>query len=68
MARSPIAKHECPLYGRETIWSECVEVQEVREDEMDAKWLREPFDASKANEVCEKCKGYVVNVMNEVLI
>lgn len=61
MARSPIAKHECPLYGRETIWSECVEVQEVREDEMDAKWLREPFDASKANEVCEKCKWYVIN-------
>lgn len=61
MARSPIAKHECPLYGRETIWSECVEVQEVREGEMDAKWIREPFDASKANEVCEQCKWYVVN-------
>lgn len=61
MARSPIAKHFCPLYGRETTWSECVEVQEVREDEMDAKRLREPFDASKANEVCEKCKWYVVS-------
>lgn len=61
MARSPIAKHECPLYGRETIWSECYEVQEVREDEMDAKWLREPFDMDKANEVCEKCKWYIVS-------
>lgn len=60
MARSPIAKHECPLYGRETIWSECYEVQEVREDEMDVKWLREPFDMEKANEACEKCKWYVV--------
>ena len=35
-------------------------VQEVREDEMDAKWLREPFDLKKANEVCERCKWYVV--------
>lgn len=61
MARSPIAKHDCPLYGRETIWSECVEVQEVREDEMDAKWLRESFDMDKANEACEKCRWYIVS-------
>ena len=61
MARSPIAKHDCPLYGRETIWSECVEVQEVRGDEMDAKWLREPFDMDKANNVCEKCRWYIVS-------
>lgn len=61
MARSPIAKHKCPLYGREISWSECYEVQEVREDEMDEKWLREPFDMEKANEVCEKCRWYVVS-------
>ena len=60
MARSPISRHDCPLYGRETTWTECVEVQEVREDEMDAKWLREQFDLKKANEVCERCKWYVV--------
>lgn len=60
MARSPISRHDCPLYGREATWAECVEVQEVREDEMDAKWLREPFDLKKANEVCERCKWYVV--------
>lgn len=60
MARSPISRHDCPLYGRETTWTECVEVQEVREDEMDAKWLREPFDLKKANEACERCKWYVV--------
>nr|DAF30809.1 MAG TPA: hypothetical protein [Caudoviricetes sp.] len=60
MARSPISRHDCPLYGREATWTECVEVQEVREDEMDAKWLREPFDLKKANEVCERCKWYVV--------
>ena len=60
MARSPIAKHKCPLYDREISWSECYEVQEVREDEMDAKWLREPFDIEKAIEVCPKCKWYDV--------
>lgn len=60
MARSPIARHNCPLYERETTWSECVEVQEVREDEMDAERLREPFDMDRANEVCEECKWYVV--------
>ena len=60
MARSPMAKRFYPLYDREATWSECVEVQEVREDEMDAKWLREPFDMDKANGVCEKCKWFVV--------
>lgn len=60
MARSPIEKHCCPLYDRETTWSECVEVQEVREDEMDAKWLREPFDIDKASDACEKCKWFAV--------
>ena len=60
MARSPIARHNCPLYERETTWSECVEVHEVREDEMDAARLREPFDMDRANEVCEECKWYVV--------
>ena len=60
MVRSPMEKHYCPLYGRETIWSECVEVQEVREDEMDMKWLREPIDIQKANEICEKCRWHIV--------
>lgn len=60
MARSPIAKHDCTLYGRNIIWPECYEVQEAREDEMDAKWLREPFDMEKAGRTCEKCKWFVV--------
>ncbi len=61
MARSPAEKHFCPLYNRETIWSECYEVQEFREDEMDAKYLREQVDADRANEICEKCLWYIVN-------
>ena len=61
MARSPIEQHECPLYDRKTTWSECYEVQEVREDEMDMKWLLEPIDIDKANEICEKCRWYIVS-------
>ena len=31
------------------------------EDEMDMKWLMEPIDIDRANEICEKCKWYIVN-------
>lgn len=50
----------CPLYDRNIFYGECYEVQEVREDEMDMKWLAEPIDIDKANEICEKCRWYVV--------
>lgn len=60
MARSPLEKHKCPLYSRDITWSECYEVQEVRDDEMDMKWLREPIDIDTANEICEKCRWFVV--------
>ncbi len=50
----------CPLYDRIICYGECYEVQEVREDEMDAKWLREPFDMETANKICEKCRWYIV--------
>ena len=61
MARSPIATHACPLYNRDVTWSECCEVQEVREDEMELKWLREPFDRAQADEICTRCRWYVVS-------
>lgn len=50
----------CPLYGRGIFYGECYEVQEVRHNEMDIKWLREPINIGKANEICEKCRWYVV--------
>lgn len=58
MARDVDAKHFCPLYNREVYFGECYEVQEVREDEMDAKLLMEPFDMEKADEACERCRWY----------
>lgn len=60
MAKNHDEKFICPLYGREIPYGECYEVQEVREDEMDMKWLREPVDLEKADEICEKCQWYVV--------
>ncbi len=50
----------CPLYGRKILYGECYEVQEVRDDEMDMKFLMEPFDPNIANEICEKCKWYAI--------
>ena len=61
MAKTQYDTHMCPLYGREVFYGECYEVQEVREDEMDMKWLMEPIDIDRANEICEKCKWYIVN-------
>lgn len=60
MARSPNAKHKCPLFNRSVYWSECYEVQEIRDDDMDMSLAFEPFDIDKANKICEKCRWYVV--------
>lgn len=60
MARSPDAERDCPLYNRRIYWSECVEVQEVREDEMSMSLLYEPFDMETANTTCEKCRWHHV--------
>ena len=60
MAKNHNDKYICPLFGLEILYGECYEVQEVREDEMDMELAIEPFDVEKANEICEKCKWYVV--------
>lgn len=61
MARNHDDRCICPLYGRQILYGECYEVQEVREDNMDMKWLLEPIDLEKANEICEKCQWYIVS-------
>ena len=60
MARSPNEKHECPLFSRRVYWSECYEVQDIRDDDMDMSLAFESFDIDQANEICEKCRWYVV--------
>ena len=59
MARHVNDVHRCPLYNRDIQYGECYEVQEVREDSMDMKWLMEPIDINKANKICEKCRWYI---------
>lgn len=61
MAKNHDDKFLCPLYNREISYGECYEVQEVREDEMDMELLIERFDMELANEICTKCKWYIVN-------
>ncbi len=60
MAKHHDDKFCCPLYNREIMYGECYEVQEVRGDDMDMALALEPFDIDKADEICEKCKWYVV--------
>ena len=61
MAKNHDDQCRCPLYGRNIMYGECYEVQEVRGDNMDMKWLRDPIDLKRANEICDKCRWYIVN-------
>lgn len=66
-AREPTERHFCPLFQREISWGGaggCYEVQEVREDNMDAELLPEPFDLNKADAACAKCGWYRVSEPN----
>ena len=40
MAKNHNDRCVCPLFGREILYGECYEVQEVREDEMEMKSAR----------------------------
>ena len=65
-AREPAERHFCPLFQREISWggAGCYEVQEVREDNMDAELQPEPFDLNKADAACKKCRWYCVSESN----
>ena len=58
MSRSPDARHDCPLLNREVFWGDCYEVQEIRNDDMDADLFPYEFKAEDADEICEKCRWY----------
>ena len=65
-AREPAERHFCPLFQREISWGGaggCYEVQEVREDNMDAELLPEPFDLNKAEDVYKRQVGQCVNAL-----
>ena len=55
--RHPSDMHHCPLLEKEIFWGGeggCVEIQEVREDNMDAEFLPFELDIERANDICEK--------------
>ena len=62
--RYPSDMHHCPLLEKEIFWGGeggCVEIQEVREDNMDAEFLPFELDIERANDICEKCRWCYVN-------
>lgn len=54
------AKKICPLLKKEIYVGGCIEVQEVRDDNMDMElFYDDPFDLNEAQSTCEKCKWYL---------
>lgn len=59
--RSPDDKNYCPLFQKTILWGGaggCYEVQEAREDNMDAELFPNDIDIAKANSICQKCGWY----------
>lgn len=62
--RYPSDMHHCPLLEKEIFWGGeggCYEIQEVRDDNMDAEFLPFELDMERANDICEKCRWCYVN-------
>lgn len=47
-------KH-CPLLSRKICRAYCMEIGDVRNDDMDIEHIEDKFDINKANRICEKC-------------
>ncbi|MDD7793686.1 hypothetical protein [Clostridium sp. 'White wine YQ'] len=45
----------CPLLKREIRRAYCLEIGDVRNDDMDIEHIEDRFDIDVANEICEKC-------------
>lgn len=62
--RHPSDTHYCPVLKKEIFWGGeggCVEIQEVREDSMNADFLPFKLDVEQADRVCEECRWCYVN-------
>lgn len=47
-------KH-CPLLNRKICRAYCMEIGDVRNDDMDIEHIEDKFDIVKANRICEEC-------------
>lgn len=45
----------CPLLGRKIRRAYCMELGDVRNDDMDIEHIEDRFDIETANRTCEKC-------------
>lgn len=57
----PSDKHYCPLVNADIFYGGyggCIEIQEVRENNMDMELLPFEIDIPKANVICEKCRWF----------
>ncbi len=48
-------KKMCPLLKRMISRGYCMEIGDVRKDDMDIEHIEDRFDIDEANKICEKC-------------
>lgn len=46
---------QCPLLNRKITRAYCLEIGDVRNDDMDIEHIEDRFDIEEANKICEKC-------------
>lgn len=46
---------QCPLLNRKISRAYCMEIGDVRNDDMDIEHIEDKFDIEEANKICEKC-------------
>lgn len=48
-------KKHCPLLNRKISRAYCMEIGDVREDDMDIEHIEDKFYIEEANRICEEC-------------
>lgn len=49
------SKKHCPLLGRDICRAYCMEIGDVRNDDLEIEHIKDKFDIDKANKICSKC-------------
>ncbi len=48
-------KKKCPLLNREITRAYCMEIGDVRNEDMDIEHIEDKFNSDEADKICEKC-------------
>lgn len=54
MAKADSKKY-CKLLNKKICRAYCMEIGDVRKDDMDIEHIEDRFDIDKANQICEEC-------------